>query len=292
MKMPDFAYHRPETLGDALELLDRHAGGAKVLAGGQSLLPVMALRLSQPAHVVDVGRVPELAELSPREGGGVTIGAMVRHAEVEGSAVVAREVPLLAEATRLIGHPAIRSRGTTCGSLAHADPAAELPALALALQAEIVVRSASGERVLTPRECFVSFLTTALEPDEMIVAVRWPAPVARTGGAIREVSRRHGDFALAGVCCSLTLSADGTVATASLAYFGVDSTPVRATGAEEGLVGARPDQATAAEAAHAAAGELEPGDDLQATAAYRRHVAEQLTRHVIVEAGRRAGEAA
>lgn len=292
MKMPDFAYHRPESLAEALDVLGRHAGEAKVLAGGQSLLPVMALRLSQPRHVVDLDHVAELMVLAPGPGGGVTVGAMVRHADVERSELVARDVPLLARTMKLIGHPAIRSRGTVCGSLAHADPAAELPALALATGAEIVVRSATRERVLTAADFFVSFLTTALEPDEMVVEVRLPSPEPRTGGSIREVSRRHGDFALVGVCCSVTLAADGTVRDAALAYFGVDSTPVRADGAEKGLVGSTLDATTAAAAAHAAAQELEPADDLHATAAYRRHVAERLTRRALVEAGHRAGGAA
>ena len=290
--MPDFAYHRPETLAEALDILDRHAGEAKVLAGGQSLLPVMALRLSQPRHVVDMDRVAELADLGPRAGGGVTVGAMVRHADVERSDLVAQEAPLLARTTKLIGHPAIRSRGTTCGSLAHADPAAELCALALATGAEIVVRSATRERVLTPGDFFVSFLTTALEPDEMVVEVRFPAPEPRTGGSICEVSRRHGDFALVGVCCSVTLAVDGTVSGAALSYFGVDSTPVRADGAEKRLVGSALDAATVAAAAHEAAAQLEPGDDIHATAAYRRHVAEQLTKRALAEAGHRAEGAA
>lgn len=292
MKMPDFVYHRPESLTEALDLLGRHAGEAKVLAGGQSLLPVMALRLSQPGHVVDLDRVTELAELTAGPSGGVTVGAMVRHADVERSELVARSAPLLARTVKLIGHPAIRNRGTPCGSLAHADPAAELPALALATGAEIVVRSATRERVLTAADFFVSFLTTALEPDEMVVEVRFPAPGPRTGGSVREVSRRHGDFALVGVCCSVTLAEDGTVSGAALAYFGVDSTPVRAEGAERRLVGSVLDAATAAVAAREAAQELEPGDDLHATATYRRHVAEQLTRRALVEAADRAGGAA
>lgn len=284
MKMPDFTYHRPETLPEALELLARHAGEAKVLAGGQSLLPVMALRLSQPRHVVDVGRVAELQRLSRRPAGGVTVGAMTRHADVESSALVADELPLLARTTGLIGHPAIRSRGTSCGSLAHADPAAELPALALATGAEFVVRNAQRERVLAARDFFVSFLTTAVEPDELVVEVRYPAPDPHTGSAVREVTRRHGDFALVGVCCTVTLGPGGRVAAAALAYFGVDATPVRATGAEKQLVGAVLDDATATAAAHEAAAELEPGDDVHATAAYRRYVAERLTRRALAEA--------
>lgn len=289
MKMPNFVYHRPQTLDEALELLSQHAGDAKVLAGGQSLIPVMALRLSQPAHLVDIGRVPGLATLAEGPEGEVAIGAMVRHEQVERSDLVARRAPLLALSAPFIGHPAIRSRGTTCGSLAHADPAAEMPAVAAATGAHLVVRSTAGERVLAAEDFFVSFLTTALAPDELLVEVRFPTWGPRTGGSVQEVSRRHGDFALVGLSCVLTLAENGTVEAAALSFFGVDSTPRRAAKAELGLIGQRLEDAVVEAAARQVSAELEPGDDIHATAAYRRHVAAELTRRGLQEAGRRAG---
>jgi len=290
MKMPDFDYHRPATLDEALHLLAGHAGEAKVLAGGQSLLPVMALRLSHPRHIVDIGRVPGLAVLEEDPAGDLRVGATVRHADVERSRTVAGRHPVLVAATGLIGHPAVRSRGTTCGSLAHADPAAELPALALAVDAQLVVRSVAGERVIAARDFFVSFLTTALQPDELLVEVRFPAAAAGLLGSIQEVSRRHGDFALVGVCCAVGLAGDGTVTSAGLSFFGVGATPVRAAEAEKQLVGQRLDDTVIEAVAHEVAGELEPGDDIHCSAAYRRHVAGRLTARALGDVRRQGGD--
>lgn len=290
MKMPNFTYHRPESLDEALGLLAEHGSDAKILAGGQSLIPVMALRLSQPGHLIDIGAIPGLDGIAEHEGG-LRIGALVRHEAVERSPLVREKAPLLAEAMPHIGHPAIRSRGTVCGSLSHADPAAELPAVMLALGAEMVVRSSAGERVLPARDFFVTYLTSALEPTEMLVEVRVPAWTRGAGWSVREVSRRHGDFALVGLASVVETSPSGTVAGAALSFFGVDGTPRRAASAEEALVGSKADASAFEEAARLVASELDPADDIHATGAYRRHVAAELTRRGLAEAVSRAGGA-
>lgn len=281
MKMPDFVYHRPDSLEVALALLAQHGPDAKVLAGGQSLLPVMALRLSQPAHLVDITRLPGLDVLAETPDGGLAIGARVRHEQVERSASVATRAPLLAQAAPLIGHPAIRSRGTVCGSLAHADGSAELPALALAVDAQLVATSVRGERVIPAAEFFTGFLSTALAPDEILTQLRLPPWPAHGWGHVTEVSRRHGDFALVGLAAVLTVD-EGVLTSAALSYFGVGSTPVRAHATEQALVGRRVDDpATVQTAVDTVTAELDPGEDIHATAAYRRYVAGQLTRQTL-----------
>ena len=205
MKLPPVDYEAPETVAEALDLLAEHRDEASVLAGGQSLIPLLALRLARPAVLIDINGVAELSGVSAADGW-VTIGAMTREYVAEESATVAERVPLLAAALPLIGHEAIRSRGTVGGSLAHADPAAELPAVARALDAEFVVRGPSGERVIPAAEWFEGYLTTSRGPDELLTEVRFPAAGPGTGTCFLEVARRHGDFAIVGLAASLTLS--------------------------------------------------------------------------------------
>ncbi|MBX6376974.1 MAG: xanthine dehydrogenase family protein subunit M [Clostridia bacterium] len=286
MKPPPFEYHAPVSLEEAVELLAELGGDAKVLAGGQSLMPLLNLRLAQPAHLVDVNGLEELAQIRPLDGG-LAVGALVRQRAAERSELVRERCPLLAEALPLIGHFQIRSRGTVGGSLAHADPAAELPAVAAALDADLVVRSARGERVLKPEDFFLTVMTTTLEPDELLVEVRFPAWPEGAGWSFQEVSRRHGDFALAGVAAVLQLGGDGTIADARLAFIGVGPTPVRARAAEQLLVGERPSPEVYAAAAEAAVADLEPESDLHATGAYRKHVARVLARRALTTAAER-----
>ncbi len=290
MKMPAFAYHRPDTLDEALALLAEHGPDAKVLAGGQSLLPLMALRLSQPEHVVDIGRLSELSGIREHDGG-VAIGALVRHAEAEESELVATAAPLVAEAMPYIGHRPIRSRGTVCGSLAHADPAAELPAVALALGATFVAKSADGERITPADEFFVSYLTSALADDELLTEVRFPAWPATAGGSVQELSRRHGDYALVGVAVAIDTAGDppGAISGAALAFFGAGPTPVRVTEAEAALVGAEPGADVFARAASLVSEHLDPPADNHASAAYRRHIAGVLTARGLDAATARIG---
>jgi aerobic carbon-monoxide dehydrogenase medium subunit len=271
MKMPPFAYHRPDTVAEALSLLSEYGADAKILAGGQSLLPVMALRLGQPDHLVDISRIHELDVLEMADGK-LRVGATVTHARVEDHWLVASEVPLVAAAMPWIGHRAIRNRGTVCGSLAHADPAAELPAVALALEATFVVRSVRGERSIAAQDFFEGFLTTALSADEMLCEVRFPSTSPWAICAVNEVARRYGDYAMVGLAAVVEQSGAGTVEHASLSYFAVGSTPIRARAAEAALRGRALNAVTIAEAVRAVRAELDPPADNHASSAYRRHV--------------------
>ena len=290
MKPPPFEYSPAASVEEAVALLAEHGEDAKVLAGGQSLVPLLALRLAHPARLIDINPIGALAAV--HGGGGLELGAMVRHRAAERSVEVRREAPLVAEALGLVGHAAIRSRGTIGGSIAHADPAAELPAALLALEGEIVAASSRGTRTVPAAELFQGFLTTSHEPDELLTAVRLPPWPARTGWSFREFSRRSGDFAVVGVACVVGLDGAGRVERARLAFSGVAGTPVRAAAAEAALAGADPSEQVWTEAGQQAAGELDPPADLHGTAAYRRHLAAVLARQALNQAWERAKGAA
>lgn len=283
MKLPRFEYHRPESLDEVLVLLAEYGDDAKVLAGGQSLLPMMALRLAAPAHLVDIGRVRGLGTVSLGDSGEVTLGALVRQASAERSAEIARGAPLIHDAVPHIAHRAIRTIGTVCGSIAHADPAAEMPAVALAAGATMVAKSTSGTREVLADDFFVGYLHTALRPDELLAEVCFPRWPAAATGAVVEVSRRHGDYALVGVACRM--ENDGAVITdAALAFFGVGTTPVRIAEVERGLIGQPFSADVFIEAAKAVSASLNPGADIHASAEYRRHLAGVLTRRALSRA--------
>ena len=288
MKLPPVDYEAPKTVSEALDLLAEHLDEASVLAGGQSLIPLLALRLAHPAVLIDINGIDGLSGVSATDGW-VAIGAMTREYVAEQSGTVAEAVPLLAAALPLIGHEAIRSRGTIGGSLAHADPAAELPAVALALDAEFVVRSQSGERVIPAADWFEGYLTTSRRPDELLVEVRFPAARRGTGVSFQEVARRHGDFAIVGLAVSLTLS-DGVISDARLAFSGVSDVPVRAVGAEDVLVGEGPSPELFDEAARRATADIDPPADLHGSSDYRRKVAAVLVRRGLREAADNVGE--
>jgi carbon-monoxide dehydrogenase medium subunit len=288
MKLPQFDYEAPETVAGAVGLLAEHLDEASVLAGGQSLIPLLALRLARPAVLIDINGLQELSAVSAADGW-VTVGAMTREYVAEGSKTIADSVPLLAAALPLIGHEAIRSRGTIGGSLAHADPAAELPAVARALDAEFVVRSQSGERVIPAAEWFEGYLTTSRRPDELLVAVRFPAAAPGTGVAFREVARRHGDFAIVGLAVSLMLSG-GAIRDARLAFAGVSDVPVRAAEAERVLAGEEPSIELFDEAARLATADLDPPADLHGSSEYRKKVAATLVRRGLRAAADHASE--
>jgi aerobic carbon-monoxide dehydrogenase medium subunit len=282
MKLPPVDYEAPETVSEAVELLAEHQDLASVLAGGQSLIPLLALRLARPAVLIDINGIDELSGVSAADGW-VAIGAMTREYVAEESAIVADAVPLLAAALPLIGHEAIRSRGTVGGSLAHADPAAELPAVARALDAELVVSGPSGERVVPAAEWFEGYLTTSREPDELLTEVRFPAAGPGTGVSFQEVARRHGDFAMVGLATSVTLS-DGVISDARMAFAGASDVPARATAAEELLAGERPLAELFDEAARRAIADIDPPSDLHGSAEYRKKVAAALVRRGLREA--------
>jgi carbon-monoxide dehydrogenase medium subunit len=288
MKLPPVDYEAPETVSEALELLAEHLDEASVLAGGQSLIPLLALRLARPAVLIDINGIAELSGVSAADGK-VAIGAMTREYVAEETTTVADTVPLLAAALPLIGHEAIRSRGTIGGSLAHADPAAELPAVALALDADFVVRSKSGDRVIPASDWFEGYLTTSRHPDELLVEVRFPTAAPGTGISFQEVARRHGDFAIVGLAASVTLS-DGAISDARLAFAGISDVPVRASEAENLLVGERPSAELFDEAARRATSDIDPPADLHGTSAYRKKVAAILVRRGLQAAADNADE--
>ena len=229
MKPPRFDYHDPATVEETLALLARHGDGARVLAGGQSLMPMLNFRLARPAHVIDLNRVAGLDAIAGAEDGGLDIGALARQRALERSGLVAARCPLMAQAMPLVGHSQIRARGTLGGSLAHADPAAELPAVAVALDARLTLASARGRRTVAAEDFFVAALTTSLAPDEILTGVSFPPWPARTGASVLEVAIRRGDFALGGVAATLTLDERGRVGAARIVCFGVGPRPARAT---------------------------------------------------------------
>jgi carbon-monoxide dehydrogenase medium subunit len=276
MKLPPFAYEAPATVAEAIELLAENEDEASVLAGGQSLIPLLALRLARPELLIDINGISELSGVSAADGW-VTIGATTREYMAEESATVASSVPLLAAALPLIGHEAIRSRGTIGGSLAHADPAAELPAVARALDAEFVVRGPAGERVIPAAQWFEGYLTTSRTPDELLTQVRFPAAAPGTGVSFTEVARRHGDFAIVGLAVSLVLSG-GVISDARLAFAGISEVPYRAGTAEELLTGERPSAELFEEAARRATSDIDPPSDLHGSGEYRKTVAAAVVR--------------
>ena len=291
MKPAPFAYHRPATLDEALALLAEHGGEAKPLAGGQSLIPAMNFRLARPAVLVDLNRVAELGYVRAGRDG-LQIGAMTRQRAVERSDAVRSAAPLLAEAMPFIAHPQIRNRGTVGGSLAHADPAAELPAVMLALEARFRARGPQGERWIPAGEFFTGILETALGPDELLLEVAVPKSPARTGYAFAELARRRGDYALVGVAARVTLDRRGRCQAARITLFSVGDGPVLAAAAAAMLDGQEPSPEAMRAAADAAAQrDIDPPSDIHASAAYRRRLAAVLTRRALARAVERAAQA-
>ncbi len=289
MKPAPFAYVAPRSLDEALALLAEHGEQAKLLAGGQSLVPMLNFRLARPDLLIDLNRVPGLDGIA-LDGGLLRVGAMTRQSALERHAGVAARCPLLPAALRFVGHPPIRNRGTVGGSLAHADPAAELPAVLACLGGEVVARSRRGERLIPAEEFFVGLMTTALQADELLTQVRLRLPSPAAGWAIQEVARRHGDFALVGVVALLELYGAGAIREARLALFGVGPTPVRARAAEEALAGCRPTAEEFRRAAVLVEETLDPDSDLHASAEYRRQVGGVLARRALAQALTRCQE--
>jgi aerobic carbon-monoxide dehydrogenase medium subunit len=289
MKPAAFDYYRPTSLDEALALFAELGADAKALAGGQSLVPAMNFRLARPGVLVDLNALGSLGTIEETADGGIRIGAMARQTAVERNPAVARRAPLLAEAMPWIAHPQIRNRGTVGGSLAHADPSAELPAVMLALDARFVARSSSGARTIPASEFFTGILSTALEPAELLTAIEIPVRPGRSGSAFVEVARRHGDYALVGVAAEVVLDREGACAAARIALLSVGDTPVLARSAMAVLLGRTPDAAAIEEAARAAAErDIEPPADIHASAAYRRHLSAVLVGRALRTAVARA----
>jgi CO/xanthine dehydrogenase FAD-binding subunit len=290
MKPAPFEYHAPRSVEETVALLAEYGDEAKVLAGGQSLVPLMNFRLARPAHVVDINRVAELSYARPWDGG-LAFGPLTRHYVLEEDPQVAARCPMLPRIASLIGHAQIRHRGTVGGSLAHADPVAELPLAATVLGAEIEARGPNGARTLEPSSFFVHYLTTSLEPTELLTEVRVPALPAGAGWSVQEFARRHGDFAI--VATAVVLEAAGGVCRgARVAVAGGAPTPYRSGGAEAALVGQPPSAEAFAAAADAAAVESDPEGDIHASAAYRRKLVRVLVRRALEEAATRLREEA
>ncbi|HLE76820.1 MAG TPA: xanthine dehydrogenase family protein subunit M [bacterium] len=281
MKPASFKYAAPESVDEALGLLAEHSHDGKVLAGGQSLVPLLNMRLARPHVLIDLNRVAGLDYIR-EDNGTVAIGAMTRQRTVERSPMVREKLPLLWEAIQFVGHPQIRNRGTVGGSLAHADPSAELPAVAVASGATLVARSPRGERTLNAEEFFVSYLATALEPDELLTEVRFPVHGHR-GTAFLEVSRRHGDYALAGVAAMVTVR-DGRCEGVRLAFTGVGPVPIRIPEAEAALAGRAPTDGVFAEISGIVSARLDPDSDIHASADYRRRVSGTLAARALAAA--------
>jgi carbon-monoxide dehydrogenase medium subunit len=288
LKTPRFDYHAPETIEEALALLAEHGDEAKVLAGGQSLVPLLAMRLARPAQLIDLGGIASLRAIEATNGH-VSFGAMVRERAAERSAVVAEKVPVLAEALPYIGHVAIRNRGTIGGSIAHADASAELPAVAIATGTKMVLRTASGERTLDAEAFFQGHFTTALADDECLVELQVPVTPDGAGWAFHELARRTGDFAIVGTAAMVALDGSGAIAQSRIVQMGVADRATRAHDAEAALVGQAPTAEVFAEAARQATAGLDPASDIHGSSEFRRHLAGVSVRRALVLAATRAG---
>ncbi|HUF14230.1 MAG TPA: xanthine dehydrogenase family protein subunit M [Longimicrobiales bacterium] len=287
MKPPPFEYHAPPTLVEALTLLAQHGDEAKALAGGQSLIPVLNFRLARPSVIVDLNRIDELIGIDAT-GPSLRVAAMTRQRAAERSTDVAERAPMLAAALTHVAHPQIRTRGTIGGSVAHADPAAELPAVMLALDARFRLRRGAEERTVAAGDFFTGLFSTALEVDELLIDIEIPAPAARSGWAFEEVARRHGDFALVAVAARVVLDSAGAVSDARLAYVNAGPGPFRSARAEAVLVGQTPDPDLIRAAAAAAFEDARPAADVHASAAYRRQLTRVLTARALAAAFARA----
>ena len=284
MKPAPFEYFAPLELQEALDLLERYGDEAKILAGGQSLMPLMNLRLARPGLIIDINRLSSLDTITATPEDGLTIGALTRQRALEHSKIVQEQNPILAAAMPLIGHFQIRNRGTIGGSLVHADPAAELPAVSLLLGAEFLLRSKSAVRVVPAEEFFLSYLATAIRPAELLTEIRLPKWPSGEAWAVQEIARRKGDFALIGVALRAELDAGETVQNAVIVMFGVGGKPQRMERAEAILKGRRISEAFLRELSRVVAEELQPDSDIHASAAYRKEVDSVLVRRALESA--------
>jgi len=284
---PAFEYLRPNTVPEAIALLQQHGDEAKILSGGQSLIPMMKLRLARPGFLIDINRIPGLAYIR-EEGGFLKIGGLTRESEIEASPVVKSKYRLLLETAAVIADPQVRNLATVGGNLAHGDPANDHPATMLALGAQIVVTGPQGERVIPIGDFFVSLFTTALKQDEILTEIRIPVPPAKSGGAYLKVERKVGDFATVAVAVQLTLDGAGAVQRAGIGLTNVGPRPVKAQKAEDFLKGKKLDAATITQAAQLAADDAHPSSDLRGPADYKKALVKELTRRAIAKAAEQA----
>jgi len=283
-----FDYHAPGTLPEALALLSKYGEDAKVLSGGQSLLPLLKLRLGQTGHLIDIGRIPGL-EYIREEGGFLRIGGRTRESALEASEVVQKRYPILHDTAKVIADPLVRNLATVGGNLAHGDPGNDHPATMLALGAQVVATGPKGERVIPVEQFFLGLFRTALKPDEVLTEIRIPVPPARSGGAYLKLERKVGDYATAAAAAQVTLGSGGAVERVGLALTNVGPTPIKAADAEKFLVGKRPDAATLSEAAQRAAKASSPSADRRGAVDYKREMARVLATRALKLAVERAG---
>lgn len=291
MKPAPFTYYAPTSTDEAVALLAEHGYDAKLLAGGQSLIPTMNFRLAQPAALIDLNHIPDLAYIQPTAEGGLRIGAMTRQRALEKSDLIVQRAPLLHATMPYIAHVQIRNRGTIGGSLAHADPAAELPVIAVALDARLKVQSKLGERWVSAQDFYVALFATDLAPDEILTEIVLPPPLPRTGWSIQEVARRRGDYAIVGVVATVRLDEQGRCADTKVVLLSVGEGPTQARQAMSILLGEQPTSALITAAAETCATkDIDPTADIHASVAFRRHLANVLTRRALTEAFQRAGQ--
>jgi carbon-monoxide dehydrogenase medium subunit len=280
---PAFEYLRPKTVPEAISMLQQHGEDAKILSGGQSLIPMMKFRLARPSHLIDINRIAELAYIK-EESGFLRIGGLTREAELESSAIVRDKYPLLLDTARVIADPQVRNLATVGGNLAHGDPANDHPATMIALRAQIVATGAKGQRVIPIDEFFVSLFETALEKDEILTEIRIPSPSAHSGGAYLKLERKVGDFATAAVAVQLTLDEKGAMEKVGIGLTNVGPTPLRARKAEDAMQGKKPDAAVIRQAAQLASDDAQPSSDLRGPAEYKKGLIKELTSRAIAKA--------
>ena len=286
---PSFEYLRPKTIAEAIQMLQQHGDAAKILSGGQSLIPMMKLRLARPGILIDINRIAGLSYIK-EEDGYLKIGGLTREAELEVSPLVRSKYQILADTTHVIADPQVRNLATVGGNLAHGDPANDHPATMIALGAQVVANGPRGERVIPIEHFFVSLFTTALQPDEILTEIRVPIPPARSGGAYQKLERKVGDFATAAVAVQLTLDGQGSCQKVGIGLTNVGATPIKARKAEASLQGKRLDDATIAQATQLAPEEAEPSADLRGPVEYKKGLVKELARRALVIARDRAGK--
>jgi carbon-monoxide dehydrogenase medium subunit len=286
---PVFEYLRPTSIPDAVSLLQQHGDDAKILSGGQSLIPMMKLRIARPAWLIDINHIPNLAYIR-EEDGYLKIGGLTREADLEASELIRSKYPIIHETAMVVADPQVRSLATLAGNLAHGDPANDHPATMLALAAEVIATGAKGERSIPVRDFFLSVFTTALEHDEILTEIRIPISTPRSGGAYFKLERKVGDFATAAVAAQVTLDPGGICTKAGIGLTNVGPTPIEAVKAEQFLTGKKLDAQTIAQAAQLAADESQPSADLRGPAEYKRGLVKEFTKRALVRAAERAGK--
>jgi len=286
---PAFEYLRPNTIPEAIAFLQQYGDDAKILSGGQSLIPMMKLRIARPAYLIDINRISGLSYIK-EESGFLKIGGLTREAELECSPLVHAKYPILVDTTQVIADPQVRNLATVGGNLAHGDPANDHPATMLALGAQIVATGSGGERIIPIEEFFLSLFSTALQPGEILTEIRVPAPPARSGGAYFKLERKVGDFATAAVAAQVTLDASGAVQKVGIALTNVGPTPIKAKRAEDFLRGKKLDEANIRQAGQLAADEAQPSSDLRGPAEYKTGLVKELAKRALSRAAERAGK--